>query len=166
MILETDRLIVRKFIEDDLEAFSLIMANPLVMRFSIKGPLSKDQTKEMLKHITGNYDNVGYGLYAVVDKAEHSLLGYVGLMRQNIDYEEKTELGYRIDPKYWGKGFATEASLAICQYAFDQLGIKELISIIDPQNIRSIEVAKRVGMHFWKNAIFHNIPVHVYALTK
>ncbi|WP_079988670.1 GNAT family N-acetyltransferase [Candidatus Protochlamydia sp. W-9] len=62
-----------------------------------------------------------------------------------MDQEQLIELRYRFHPTYWGRGFATEAALAAGQYAFDQLGIKKLISIIDFQNFRSLGIAKRAG---------------------
>ncbi len=85
-------------------------------------------------------------------------------MSQSIDGEDLIELGYRLDPKYWGKGLASEAALAISQYAFERLRLDQIISIIDPKNTRSVGVASRIGMHYWKDSIFHNIPVQIYML--
>ncbi len=87
-------------------------------------------------------------------------------MMQSIDGEDLVELGYRLDPSYWGKGLASEASFAISQYAFDQLHLDQIISIIDPKNTRSVGVATRLGMHYWKDALFHNIPVQIYVLKR
>ncbi|CAF22759.1 GNAT family N-acetyltransferase [Candidatus Protochlamydia amoebophila] len=78
----------------------------------------------------------------------------MGLINQSIEQEQLIELRYRFHPNYWGRGLATEAVLAVCQYAFDQLGIKKLISIIDPQNFRSLGVAKRAGWLFGKKQSF------------
>ncbi len=166
MRLDTERLTLREFTLNDLDAFAALMADPEVMRFSLSGPMKdKEQAREYLqKRILDHYTQYGYGLYAVIHKADNCLAGLVGLISQNIDGEKKTELGYRLHPKYWGQGFATEACLAIRGHAFGKLGIDELISIIDPQNKRSLEVAKRIGMHPWKEAIFHNILVQIYAL--
>lgn len=164
-ILETNRLILREFVENDLDDLIPIMANQEVMRFSLSGPLKKEQVKELLhKRLLSHYVEYGFGLYAVIFKEDKKLIGGIGLLTQNLDGADKVELAYRLDTNYWGKGLATEAAQAICRYAFDQLQLKELISIIDPKNIRSIEVAKRVGMHYWKDAFFHGIPVCVYVL--
>lgn len=168
MRLETQRLILREFTIDDLDDFASLMADPEVMRFSLKGPMEdKEQAREYLqKRILDHYIQYGYGLYAAIHKEDHCLIGFVGLMSQVIDGENKTELGYRLYPHYWGKGLATEAALAVCQYAFDELAMNDLISIIDPQNKRSLEVAKRVGMHFWKNTVYHGFSVGIYILKK
>lgn len=168
MKLVTERLILRKFTLDDLEPFAELMANQEVMKFSLNGPIiAKEQAKEYLqKRILEHYDKYGYGLYATIHKQDNCLIGYVGLMNQNIDGESKTELGYRLHPNYWGKGLATEAASAVCQYAFDELRLNELISIIDPKNTRSIEVAKRIGMDVWKDSVFHGFSVNIYRLSK
>ena len=166
MRLETERLILREFTMDDLDAFASLMADPEVMRFSLSGPMKdKEQAREYLqKRIIDHYAQYGSGLYAAIHKTDNCLIGSIGLINQNIDGEKKTELGYRLHPSYWGKGLATEAASSICRHAFDHLAINELISIIDPKNTRSIEVAKRIGMCYWKDAVFHGIPVHIYVL--
>lgn len=165
MRLETERLILREFTLDDLNAFALLMADPEVMRFSLYGPLNKEQAKEYLqKRILDHYDMYGYGLYAVFLKADYVLIGFVGLISQNIEGKNKTELAYRLHPQFWGQGLATEACLAVCTYAFSQLDIDELISIIDPKNVRSLTIAKRIGMSLWKNTLFHHVNVEIYSL--
>jgi [ribosomal protein S5]-alanine N-acetyltransferase len=166
MKIETERLILRKFTLDDLEAFASLMADPEVMRFSMNGPMKEvEQVLEYLqKRILDHYISYGYGLYAVIHKQDDCLIGYVGLINQCIDGEDKTELGYRLNPSYWGQGLATEASTAVCDYAFDTLNKNELISIIDPKNIPSLKVAERLGMKYWKDTIFHVTPVQIYYL--
>lgn len=168
MKLETPRLILREFSMEDLDTFYELMADPEVMRFSLNGPWkSKEEAREKLqKLILDNYKKYGYGIYAVIDKVNHQLAGYCGFFNQLVDDEEFTELGYRFHTKYWGKGLATEAGLALREYAFNTLLIPRLISIIDPNNIRSIAVAKRVGLHYWKNSLYGGIPVSIYTINK
>ncbi len=161
MILQTPRLLLREFTENDLDAFALIMADPEVMKFSLSGPQSKEVAKQYLEHrILQHYRAHGFGLWAVV--YEGILIGFTGLITQEIDGEKKIELGYRFHPKYWGKGLATEACRAIAQYAFTVLKLSEVISIIDPQNIRSLRVAEKVGMTKWKETTFHGFSVGIY----
>jgi len=165
MRLETERLILREFTINDLDAFAWLMADLEVMRFSLNGPMNKEQAREYLQgRIIAHYSEHGYGLNAVVLKTNNSLIGLIGLISQNVDGENKVELGYRLHPQYWGKGLATEACLVVCKYAFTELGMDELISIIDPKNTRSLEVAKHIGMHHWKNTSFHNFLVQIYKI--
>lgn len=164
-MITTERLTLRKFSEGDLEDFAALMADPEVMRFSLKGPLSKDQATEYLKtRILAHYEKYGFGLWAVI--FEGHLIGLAGLIMQTIDGQEEVEVAYRLHPRYWGKGLATEAAVAICKYAFETLAVERLISIIDPQNHRSRKVAERMGMHHWKDTVYHGFASHIYALKK
>lgn len=167
MFLTTKRLIIRDFSTQDLEPLSSILGNEEVMRFSVAGPLSLEQTRDYLQHrIMGHYAKHGFGLWALMDKEEKRLVSLAGLMMQEVDGEELVELGYRLDPAYWGKGLAIEAGASIAEYGFNELGIEKIISIIDPENKRSLNVAARIGMHYWKDATFHGIAVQIYALNK
>ncbi len=166
MIIKTERLILRTFKDTDLALFSLLAADPEVMRFSLKGPLSTEQAKEYFdRRILQHYEKHGFGLLAVFLKDTQDFIGFVGLIVQTIDEIEEIELAYRLRPKYWSHGYATEAAKAVCEYAFQTMGVERLISLIDPKNHKSLRVANRVGMHFWKHSVYHGIPVQVYCLS-
>lgn len=161
MLLKTERLIIREFNREDLKALASFLGNAQVMEFSIDGPLSLEKTNEMLeKRILAHYAEYGFGLWALIYGG--AVIGFAGLIMQMIDGEQLVELGYRLDPGYWGKGLASEAAAAIAKYAFEELKLKEIISIIDASNTRSIAVAKRLGMHYWKDAAFHGKPTQIY----
>jgi len=167
MLIETKRLTLRNFEESDLESFALLAADPKVMRFSLKGHLSIEQSKEYLENrILSHYHKYGFGLLAAFLKETQKLIGFIGLISQNIDETEEIELAYRLLPKYWDQGFATEGAKALCEYAFQTLKAERLISLIDRKNHNSLRVANRIGMHFWKPCVFHGIPVQVYCLTR
>lgn len=166
MILETDRLVIRKFLETDVEALFGILGNEEVMRFSLKGPLNIKEIEESLSKILEHYNKYGFGLYALIHKESNILIGFAGFKVQLIDGEQKVELGYRLSPQYWGKGLASEAVRALSQYAFNQIKLSEFIAIIEPENIKSVQVATRLGMHLWKKTFFHQFAVDVYLLMK
>lgn len=99
MILQTPRLVLREFIEEDFDAFALLMADPEVMRFSLSGPLSREQAKHYFQtRILSHYSAFKFGLWAVI--FEKNIIGFVGLVSQEVDGEKKNELGYRLLPKY------------------------------------------------------------------
>ena len=167
MFTKTARLTIREFTIEDLDAFSDLMSNEEVMRFSVAGPLSRDQARDYLqKRIMSHYVEHGFGMWAIVHTADNRLIGSAGLMMQTIDRENLVELGYRLHPAYWGKGLALEAAAAIAEYGFTELHLEQIISIIDPKNDKSVGIASRLGMHYWKDAIFHNILVKIYVLKK
>lgn len=162
MFTETFRLQIRDYTPEDFGAFALLMADPEVMRFSVKGPMSLEEAQEFFqKRVLDHYKIYGFGLWALV--YEEEIIGFAGLIAQEIDNEKKIELAYRMLPKYWGRGLAFEAIEAICKYAFEELKLKELISIIDPANTRSLRLAERAGMHFLKKTQYHHIDVFIYA---
>lgn len=167
MQLETKRLIIRPFTLEDLDPFFDIMGDPEVMRFSVGGVRTRDQAREFLVgRVLKHHAEHGFSLLAIIHKEQNRLIGSAGLIYQSIDEEDLVELGYRFIPTYWGQGYATEAARAIAEYGFQELHLNQIISIIDPENTRSLGVASRIGMRFWKNALFKNIPVHIYALKK
>lgn len=162
MFTETLRLQIRDYAPEDFGAFALLMADPEVMRFSVRGPLSREEAWEHFqKRILDHYKTYGFGLWALVCKEE--IIGFAGLITQEIDGEKKIELAYRILPKYWGQGLASEAVQAIFKSAFEEFKLKELVSIIDPANTRSLRLAERAGMRFLKKTQYHHLDVLIYA---
>lgn len=165
MYLETERLILRDFTTADLDQFALLMADVEVMRFSLNGPMSREAAKQYLENrILRSYEKYGFGLWALIDKTDRRLIGLAGLLIQNIDGEEKIELGYRLSPGYWGQGLASEACKAVIIYAFEELKLKQLISIIDLRNIRSAKVAERMEMTLLKETIYHGFSVKIFTI--
>jgi ribosomal-protein-alanine N-acetyltransferase len=163
--LETKRLILRAFDLDDLDAFALICADPEVMRFIGNGKaLEKEATKELLVWIISQYEELGFGLLAVTLKEDNKLLGFCGLIRQLIDNETHIELGYRLDRAFWGQGIATEAAYAIKDYAFNQLNIPHLVSIIHVDNMASKQVAQKVGLSHMKQTNFKGNLVDIFKI--
>ncbi|MFA6302896.1 MAG: GNAT family N-acetyltransferase [Legionella sp.] len=159
----TERLILRPFTLLDLDDFALICADPEVMRFIGNGKaVEKEVTQGVLAWIIAQYEELGFGLLAVTLKENNKFLGFCGLIKQTIDNETHIELGYRLDSAFWGKGIATEAAQAIKEYAFNQLNIPHLISIIHVENMASKQVAKKVGLSYMKQTNFKGVLVDVF----
>lgn len=165
--IETGRLILRPFNMADLEAFSLICADPEVMRFIGDGKaLDMETVKQRMLSWISSYNEQGFGLLALTLKENNKLLGFCGLIEQVVDGESYVELGYRLDRTFWGKGIATEAALSIRDYAFNQLDIPYLISIIHVDNTASKMVAHKIGMNHMKQTHFKGVLVDVFHITK
>ena len=165
LIAQTPRLILRHFQPDELDVLAPILADPEVMRFSSIGQMTRSQTKELLNSILSSYQQRNYGLYAVIYRKNWQLIGFCGFSSQLIDEQQEVEIGYRLAQTYWGKGLATEAATAVRDYGISSLGFNRLISIIDPNNIRSIRVAQKVGMEYVKDSVYKEISVRIYCLT-
>ncbi len=165
-ILETPRLNLRTFVPEDIDVLAPIFADREVMHFSAKGVRSRKETQEFIHNFIQAQQTRGYSLYGAIDKATQTLIGYCGFITQAIDEREEVEIGYRLTPSFWGRGLATEAATAVRDYGFEKLGFTELISIIQPENKRSIRVAEKVGMTYERDFIFLRLPVKIYRIKK
>ena len=163
IVCQTARLILRKFVESDVEALLGFRGDPEVMRFSIDGPETREdiQTK-YLPSCLRRYLRDGLGQWAVVRKSDGLCVGECGICAQEVDGERAFEISYRIRRDCWGNGLATEAARACCEYGFKKAGLPRLISIIESENAASVRVAEKMGMTLEKKAAFHGIPVLIY----
>jgi RimJ/RimL family protein N-acetyltransferase len=167
IILETERLILRQFHIFDGEVLDRIFGDPEVMLF---GPGAQTQAwvRDWLRDCLEDYRKLGFGPWAVVDKTGRTVIGYAGLFHfPDIAGQTEIEVGYRLARAYWGRGFATEAVVAIRDYAFDILCLPRLIALIDPQNTASIRVAEKTGMQYEKDVMLegYTYPDHLYLIT-
>ncbi len=164
-IAETERLVLRGFHIGDLDALTDLFSNPEVMRFG-SGPQDRDYTRQFILGCLQKYHtHWGFGLWAVVEKQSLETMGFCGLCVQEVDGEQEVELGYRLRHKYWGHGFATEAAIACRDYAFANLGLKRLISIIEAANTASIRVAEKNGMQLEKETVKWQKQVRIYSVS-
>jgi [ribosomal protein S5]-alanine N-acetyltransferase len=146
--IQTERLILRKFTDDDLPDMFEIYSDEEVNTFLPWFPFqSMEETKEYLyNNIYKKYEQEIAYFYAIEEKASHKVIGYIGISDIN---EEKGsgQLGYGISKHYWGKGFATEASKAILQ-RLKQDGFKSIFATHDVNNIGSGKVLEKSGMTY------------------
>ena len=143
IILETERLRLRWFREDDFEAYAEICRDPEVMRF-LGGPLMADfDVWRHMASIIGHWHFRGYGIWAVEEKSAGRLVGRIGFL--NPIGWPGFELGWTLARDSWGKGYATEGAQRALAYAFTELGRDHVISLIDPANAASAKVAERLG---------------------
>jgi [ribosomal protein S5]-alanine N-acetyltransferase len=166
VIVETERLILRQFHIFDGESMNRVFGDPEVMHYG-PGTQTQSWVRDWLRDRMEDDQKLGFGPWAVVEKALSTVIGYAGLFHfPEIDGQPEIEAGYRLARLYWGYGYATEAVSAIREYAFNVLCLPRLIAIIDPQNTASINVAKKVGMHYEKSVMLegYTYPDHVYSI--
>jgi RimJ/RimL family protein N-acetyltransferase len=141
--LTTDRLILRPLVDDDLDAFAAIVADPEVQRFMSGGPLSRAHAWRQMAIFRGHDALRGFSQNAVVERETGRLVGRAGLWRP--EGWPGLEVGWVLARDVWGRGYATEAGAAWRDWAFDVLGADDLISVIHPENTASARVAERIG---------------------
>lgn len=145
MILETERLYLRKMNQSDYEALSKMLQDEETM-YAYEGAFSDEETQEWLDRQIGRYREYGFGLWAVVLKETDEMIGQCGLTMQQWNGRQVLEIGYLLQRAYWHNGYATEAAKACKEYAFTKLDADEVCSIIRDTNTASQNVALRNGM--------------------
>ena len=144
-ILQTDRLILRPFAPDDLEAFAAINADAQVMRH-FPETWSAARSAQVLEHWATRWQAGGPAFSAVEDRATGALLGMCGLSRpEGLPISPCTEVGWRLTPSAWGKGIATEAARAWLAWGWEQ-GLAEILAFAPEPNMPSRAVMARIGM--------------------
>ena len=168
IVVETERLLLRHFHLLDCAALDVVFGDAEVMRF---GPGVQDQAwvRNWVRTCLENYyQTLGFGPWAVMEKASARLVGYCGLFYfPDIAGRPEVEIGYRLARAAWGQGYATEAARAVRDYGLEVLGLRRLVAIIDPHNAASLRVAEKIGMHFEQEVMLegYTYPDHLYVLT-
>lgn len=145
MLLETERLILREMTQEDFPALCEILQDGDVM-YAYEGAFSDDEARRWLDKQLKNYQEYGFGLWAVVHKLSGRMIGQCGLTMQDYNGSTVLEVGYLFQKAHWHCGYATEAAVACKEYAFGTLDAEQVYSIIRDTNIASQNVAKRNGM--------------------
>ncbi len=162
--LVTERLLLRQFRDDDLEAYAAIQADPVVARHVGDGaPADREASWRLMALFLGHWTLRGHGQYAVEERAGGSFVGRVGLWRP--EGWPGLEIGWLIGRDRWGRGYATEAARTVAQAAFAELGVDRLISVIRPDNVASIRVARKIGAVHDTTIELHGHTVDIYAMT-
>jgi RimJ/RimL family protein N-acetyltransferase len=165
VILETDRLLLREFVEEDAEAFFKLNSNPEVLRFVPDKPLlNVDQARQLLvDHPIADYRKHGFGRGACILKSTGEQIGFAGL--KYLEELGEVDVAYRLLPTHWGHGFATEAALASVRFGFGHLGLKQIIGLAMPENVASVRVLEKTGLRYVETATFWGHQFSKYVIT-
>ena len=144
--IETPRLQLRPMRGDDFDALLQIFTDPKVMAAFGGELFTPAQMHDWLDRNLEHQAQFGYGLFSVVRKADGRLIGDCGMEQMTVDGRVVAELGYDLRSDVWNQGFATEAACAVREYAFTELHLPQLISLIRVGNLASRRVAAKVGM--------------------
>ena len=163
IILETKRLFLRTFTEEDAQYIYDLNINPEVTRYTHYPVRDPEHAKEILiKTILPQYVLYNHGRWAVHLKENFAFIGWCGLKYRAE--EEEVDLGYRFKQEYWGRGFATEAAIACINYGFETLNIRRIVGRTEPENIASCLVLEKCGMRYMGEAEVDGYPVKTYEI--
>ena len=148
-MIETARLRLRDYREDDREAFAALNADPAVGRW-LGGVLDRKASDYMFERLHAHIAALGFGFWAVERKADQRFLGLVGLQTippdSPLPVAPAIEIGWRLTPDAWGRGYASEAACAALAWAFAHLEMDEVVGLTAAENRRSQAVMRRIGM--------------------
>ncbi len=170
IILETERLLLRRLVMDDLNDLFALYRDPEIRKYFPEGVLTLEETREELEwHKDGHPRFPELGLWATIHKETGKFIGRCGLLPLTIEDRQEVEIAYMIDKTFWGQGLATEAARGILEYGFEKLNLPRLICLIGPDNIASQKVAEKIGMTLEKRVDGidgDNYPTLIYSIKK
>ena len=157
-VIDTGRLLLRRFTTDDLDAFYQLGSRPEIIRYAQAVPLaSREQALEFMQAAPfHDYATYGYGRLACVWKATGEVIGFSGI--KYVPEIAENELGYRFFEEYWGMGLATEAGHASIEFARSVLGLKRLVAMVHPDNVASARVVTKLGFTREKCLRYSGLP--------
>lgn len=155
-LIETARLGMRHFTLDDIEDYFELGSDPDIIKYAQDRPMADhaEARRVMLDAPLTDYRKYGYGRYAVIYLQTGELIGFCGM--KYMPELDMNELGYRYKRRFWGQGIGTEAGDAMLEHAHADLGLDEAVALILEENIGSIRVAEKLGLHLDGRVKFDN----------
>ena len=148
--LETARLLLRPTSGEDFEPWAAFSADEEASRF-LGGPQPREAAWRMMCTMAGSWVVRGFGMFSVIEKESGRWVGRLGPWQP--EGWPGTEVGWGVAREFWGRGYATEGATAAIDWAFDHLGWTEVIHCIDPGNVNSQAVARRLGSSLLRHAM-------------
>ncbi|MCQ2482823.1 MAG: GNAT family N-acetyltransferase [Clostridia bacterium] len=148
-VLESDRLILRRFTLDDAQAMYENWASDTEVTRYLSWPAhtNPDITRQLISFWIDNYKNENFFTWAIVLKEDNTLVGSISVIELN-DIIESAEIGYCMGKKWWGKGYMPEALGEVIAYLFDEVGVNRIYAGHDVNNPKSGRVMSKAGMRF------------------
>jgi ribosomal-protein-alanine N-acetyltransferase len=145
--IRTERLVLRRWLQRDRGPFAAMNADPEVMAH-FPAPLSREKSDALVDRIEAGFEEHGFGLWALEARSTGAFIGFTGLAVPSFEaaFTPAVEIGWRLQRSAWGQGYATEAARAALAVAFDQIGLREVVSFTSTANDQSQAVMRRLGM--------------------
>ncbi|WP_025129255.1 GNAT family N-acetyltransferase [Pseudomonas sp. PH1b] len=145
--LESARLLLRQWRDDDLPAFAAMCADPQVMRY-FPAPLSRLESAALIGRIRGQFAEHGFGVWALERKDTGAFIGFTGLgvVGFEASFTPAVEIAWRLAREHWGLGYASEAAWTALRCAFDRLTLDEVVAFTTLGNLPSQKVMQAIGM--------------------
>ena len=162
-MLETDRLIVRRLDETDVEAIYRMRSAAETMRF-IREPQSPGESANWVELVSSRWLDEKIGFCAMVERSSGAFVGWCGVWR--LKETGELEVGYAVAKEFWGKGYASEAANEFLNYAFSKLKSEKVVAVAAPENAASRRVMEKIGMRYDYTGVFYGRDLVHYSITK
>lgn len=171
--LETERLILREFQKNDIEGIFELDSNPEVHKYLGNKPItSYKQAEDNITFIQEQHKERGIGRFACIDKSSGDFIGWSGLKLNQGEKETLNgftnfiDIGYRLIPRFWGKGYASESAFACLDYGFKQMNYDIIYGAAETGNIGSNKILQKIGLRYVNDFVFESHEAKWYELKK
>ncbi|WP_292045348.1 GNAT family N-acetyltransferase [Massilia sp. UBA6681] len=161
-ILVTARLRLEPVCPAHYEGLRLLNADPAVQRYIAGRPETPEETAAMIERVQGRWRQFGHSWWSFIEQDTGELVGAGCIQHLGHDPANEHEIGWRLLPSRWGRGYATEAARRMAAFAFDDLEAPSLAAICHPENADSAKVMRRLGMRYRGIENWHAQTVAVY----
>lgn len=168
--IETERLILRELLPADDAGMFELDANPEVHKYLGNNPIQNiEQARETIKMVRQQYADNGIGRWATIEKSSGEFIGWSGLKyikEMENNHINFYDLGYRLIPRYWGKGYATESCKAALEFGFNTMNLTEIIGTVNQENKASRRALEKCGLKFVEQFMWKDIQCDWLKITK
>lgn len=145
----TDHLLLERWAPEHAPGLAQVNAQPEVMRFLNDGtPMTRAESDAVSERVCEHWADHGFGLWAAIERDTGRMVGFAGICHPLWfpAHAHDVEVGWRLHPDVWGRGYATEAGREGLRVGFGERGLKEIMALVHTDNVRSAAVAMRIGM--------------------
>lgn len=162
---ETERFVLRRFVDGDLDELAAMVADNDQMRFYPR-PKTREEASAWLSRNLELYRDPGYGIWLIESRTSSRFLGYCGIRPLALDDAAEVEIAWHVRKACWGRGVATETATAARDAAFGRFGVSRLVAIIPPEHGASRRVAEKIGMRYERATTVDGETLVVYGIAR
>ncbi len=159
--IETPRLVLREIRMEDTEGLFRLDSDPLVHKYLGNQPIGKiEEAEQVVNIIREQYENNGIGRWATIEKVSGAFIGWSGLKfirEEDNGHSNFYDVGYRLIPEFWGKGYATEACRAALDFGFNNFDMEKIVGTANELNAASIRVLSKCGLEYKNQFMWQDI---------
>jgi ribosomal-protein-alanine N-acetyltransferase len=163
-MLETNRLLLRPFTKNDIDAVFAMRSDRDVMRFIRPIQTNRSEAESWINLVSSRWQDERIGFCAVIEKSSNQFIGWCGLWR--LKENNETEIGYALIKKFRGQNYAVEAAERFLSYGFEDLKLEEIVAVTRPENRASWRTMEKIGMTYDYTGSFYDSELVHYSITQ